>query len=332
MDLKEEPFSFSSLNVDIYGRCNLQCRYCPEGTGLNEQPVRQMSFALFQRWIGPLLPGLRHLELFNWSEPLLHKELFDVLDWAAQRNPDLALRLSTNGTLIDQDIAERIIYSPIQSVTVTIASLTREAYLHYHRVDALDRVINSLRHLAFAKERHGSSTPRIRLRYLRFPFNLVSTSEVRRWLKTHLRGYAPFVDKVTVREGYLCGSTLCEDDIERVYGMGAKDLSSISLPLYPLCQKTPPEPSVRADGAVFPCCAVPYSKEYIMGFLGNASFREIWNGTPYRRFRESLMEGKNPVCNSCHLRYPNVPIRLDRHVFQRLHSRVRKRKSVPPSL
>jgi radical SAM protein with 4Fe4S-binding SPASM domain len=288
-----------------------------------------MSVDLFQQWIGPLLPGLRQLEFFNWSEPLLHGQLFDILDWAALKNPHLILRLSTNGTLIGQDMARRIILSPIQAVTVTIAGLTREGYQSYHGVDALERVIDSLRNLAVAKEQQGTSTPRIRLRYLRFPFNLLSRQGVRRWVKRHLGSHASLIDSVTVREAYLCGSTLLEDDIEKAYGVDPKELSSMSVPLYPLCQITPQGPSVRADGAVFPCCAVPYREEYIMGYLGNDStFRDVWNGDRYRAFRESLKEGKNSICRNCRLRYLRVPLKLDRHFFQRTHSRVRVRKEV----
>ena len=133
-----------------------------------------MSFALFQQWIGPLLPDLRKLELLNWSEPLLNEELFEILHWTAKQNPDLMLRLATNGTLIDREVSERLICSPLKALTITIAGLNREDYLYYHGVDALERVINSLRILAITKGQLGYPTPRIRIRYLRFPFNFVS--------------------------------------------------------------------------------------------------------------------------------------------------------------
>ena len=119
---------FSSMNVDINGRCNLRCRFCPEGMKLNEQPALRMSFALFQQWIGPLLPDLRKLELLNWSEPLLNEELFEILHWTAKQNPDLMLRLATNGTLIDREVSERLICSPLKALTITIAGLNREDY------------------------------------------------------------------------------------------------------------------------------------------------------------------------------------------------------------
>lgn len=309
----------TSINVDIYGRCNLQCKFCPEGQGLNEQPALRMSFTSFQQWIGPLLAGLRQIEFFNWSEPLLHDELFGILNWVAEQNPDLKLRLSTNGTLINKDIAERLICSPVQTLTVSIAGLNKEDYFYYHGAHDLERVINSLRVLAVTKERLSSQTPRIRLRYLCFPFNLVSVAEVRRWVTKHLGNQSPFIDRITVRQGHLCGPTLSEEQVEKAYGAAVTGLYSIAFPYYHHCQKAPVIPAVRADGAVFPCCSVPYRKEYIMGFLGKATFQEIWNGALYSQFRKSFIAGENPICRNCFFRYPRIPLKFDRHFLQRVH-------------
>lgn len=325
-NLEEISFPFSYINVDIYGRCNLRCKFCPEGQRLNEQPALQMSFSSFRQWIGPILPALRQLEIFNWSEPLLHKELFEILEWAAEQNPSLVLRLSTNGTIMDKGTAERLVSSPVQVLTVTIAGLTKEDYFHYHGLDALEKVIHSLHFLTDVKKSLSSSTPRIRLRYLRFAFNLVSSAKVHRWVKKHLGNHASFINSVSVREGYLCGSNLSEEEIEKAYGIDSEDFSTISIPYYPQCRRNPPSPAVRADGAVFPCCNLPYRKEYVMGFLGKATFQEIWNGAYYSKFRESFIEGESTFCKNCFFRIPKVPLTLDRNLINRIHARWRMRK------
>ncbi len=284
-----------------------------------------MSLSFFQHWIGPLLPRLKQLDLFNWSEPLLHEELYEILHWTAKQNPRLRLRLSTNGILINEEAAKQLVYSPVQALTVTFAGLTREDYLYYHGMDKLENLIHSLRILVSTKEQLGSPTPLIRLRYLRFPFNLVSSADVRRWVKKHLTKYASFIDNVTVRDGYLCGFTLSDSEIEKDYFMNEDRFPLFAIPLHSRCRRALDEPAVRADGAVFSCCAVPYRKEYILGFLGESSFQEIWDGSSYRRFRETFTRRENPVCRNCVIRYLKVPFKIDRYVFQRIHSRFKRK-------
>jgi radical SAM protein with 4Fe4S-binding SPASM domain len=320
-------FPFSYITVDIYGRCNLRCKFCPEGQGLNEQPARQMPFSSFQRWIGPVLPELGQLEFFNWSEPFLHTELFEILNWTAEQNPNLELILSTNGTVIDEEMAERLVSSPVKVLTMTMAGLTKEDYSKYHGVDALEKFIKSLRLIARAKRSLRSSNPKIRLRYLRFYFNFVSSAEVRRWVKKHIGVDSSFINGATVREGFLCGANLSGEEIQKAYGVDSKSPSVLSIPVSPSCQKNFPSPAVRADGAVFPCCSVPYRDEYIMGYLEEATLQEIWNGVPYKKFRETLIKGENTVCRNCFFQFPKSGLKLDRYVIQRMNSR-RRMKSM----
>jgi len=55
---------------------------------------------------------------------------------------------------------------------------------------------------------------------------------------------------------------------------------------------------VTPDGDVFPCCRGPSSLK--MGNVAKASFEEIWNGEPYRRFRERMFSRDYPaVCRTC---------------------------------
>lgn len=320
-------FPSSYITVDISSRCNLRCKFCPEGQGLNQQPARQMPFSSFQRWIGPVLPELRQLEFFNWSEPFLHTELFEILNWAAEQNPNLELILSTNGTIMNEETAERLVSSPVKVLTMTMAGLTKEDYSKYHGVDALEKFIKSLRLIARAKRSLRSSNPRIRLRYLRFHFNFVSSAEVRRWVKKQLGSDSSSINGATVREGFLCGANLSGEEIQKAYGVDSKGPSVLSIPVSPSCQKNFPSPAVRADGAVFPCCAVPYRDEYVMGSLEESTLQEIWNGVPYKNFRETLMKGENTVCRNCFFRFPKPGLKLDRYVIHRMNSR-RRMKSV----
>ncbi|OQA00468.1 MAG: S-adenosyl-L-methionine-dependent 2-deoxy-scyllo-inosamine dehydrogenase [Bacteroidetes bacterium ADurb.Bin408] len=54
------------------------------------------------------------------------------------------------------------------------------------------------------------------------------------------------------------------------------------------------------EGDVVPCC---YDKdaEYVMGNLKEQSFRNIWRGEKYKRFREMVLSKRGiiPMCSMC---------------------------------
>jgi radical SAM protein with 4Fe4S-binding SPASM domain len=54
------------------------------------------------------------------------------------------------------------------------------------------------------------------------------------------------------------------------------------------------------DGKVVPCC-FDKDAQYVMGDLRQQSFREIWNGSTYLKFRSSLLKSRNEIeiCKNC---------------------------------
>jgi radical SAM protein with 4Fe4S-binding SPASM domain len=54
------------------------------------------------------------------------------------------------------------------------------------------------------------------------------------------------------------------------------------------------------DGMVVPCC-FDKDAQHRLGDLKNLSFREIWQGAPYNRFRTKLLKGRDQIdiCTNC---------------------------------
>jgi radical SAM protein with 4Fe4S-binding SPASM domain len=57
---------------------------------------------------------------------------------------------------------------------------------------------------------------------------------------------------------------------------------------------------VLASGDVVPCCAVfGTEKLMFMGNLFHQEFKEIWNGSQFRNFRQTCASGQNALCKVC---------------------------------
>jgi MoaA/NifB/PqqE/SkfB family radical SAM enzyme len=86
--LDEEDFiAFTQIQqfdyqIDISGLCNLHCISCPRGNFEPQPKPGQMSAQTYERVLKKILredPFVGAVSLYNWGEPLLNKELPDII-------------------------------------------------------------------------------------------------------------------------------------------------------------------------------------------------------------------------------------------------------------
>ena len=91
------------VDWEITYRCNLRCSHCYQtgASGEKELTTEEIYSALDE------LADLGCLYLtFTGGEILLREDLFDIAKYA--RKKEFAIRLFTNGTLIDEKVADKI--------------------------------------------------------------------------------------------------------------------------------------------------------------------------------------------------------------------------------
>jgi len=77
-------FDLAPLNpsIDIAGVCNLRCQGCPRGNMNVHPPVGFMSAEVYAQVIDKILremPFLGQIQLYTWGEPLLNRELPEII-------------------------------------------------------------------------------------------------------------------------------------------------------------------------------------------------------------------------------------------------------------
>ena len=105
----------SQVQIEVTNRCNLSCRMCPrDALGV---PREDMPFAVFKQVVDRI-EEVKLVTLTGWGEPFIHPDLFDMIEYCTGKG--LKVKLTTNGTLVDEVVQRRIVDSGLDSITFSL--------------------------------------------------------------------------------------------------------------------------------------------------------------------------------------------------------------------
>jgi radical SAM protein with 4Fe4S-binding SPASM domain len=140
-----------TVQVDLTWRCNAQCVHCYLPDHAAEGATTEQVAGLLEQLAAA---GTLFLVL-SGGEVLLRPDLFDILERA--RSLSFAVVLKTNGTLIDQQAAERLAALGLLRVDISLYSHRGEVH------DAISRLPGSWRRSVEAIRRLVSAGVRVRV-------------------------------------------------------------------------------------------------------------------------------------------------------------------------
>lgn len=134
--------------------CNLHCPSCMTGQGVRTERGR-MDFSLFKKIVDELVdhPETFFMSLQGGGEPLLHDELFDFLAYLHKKKPGIRSQLSTNGTLLTEEKAIKLLESGLVEIFFSVDGATRETFETLRAGAKFDEVLANInRFLDLKKE------------------------------------------------------------------------------------------------------------------------------------------------------------------------------------
>jgi len=139
----------TDINFLVTSKCNLKCRYCNywKTKTNNEITIKEWKKIVidFKKWSGSY-----HLTI-SGGEPLLFEGLFDLIRFASEN--EILVTLVTNGTLIDKNIAKKIVKSGVYNLIFSLDGL-KEANDLIRGRGSYDKIISGIRILKKLKETH----------------------------------------------------------------------------------------------------------------------------------------------------------------------------------
>lgn len=137
------------VRLSVTDRCDLRCHYCiPKGFKAFSQPDTWLTFADIERLVSTLTQlGVRRFRLTG-GEPLLRRDLTDLVAALAAINGVEDLSLTTNGTQLAK-WAKPLYTAGLQRLNVSLDSLRRDCL---EQISGYDRLPHILEGLMAAKE------------------------------------------------------------------------------------------------------------------------------------------------------------------------------------
>jgi len=138
-------------SIDISGACNLRCISCPRGNIADSPPVGFMSVEDYTLVLDKLLreiPFLGSIQLYAWGEPLLNKNLPEIIQ--RTREAKVLTAISTNLKVIND--LDSVVASKPDWIKVS-ASGFGENYAIGHTGGQWERFLRNLRQLVALRDR-----------------------------------------------------------------------------------------------------------------------------------------------------------------------------------
>jgi len=287
------------LMIEPTNLCNLRCPLCPTGNGTLQRPKGRMVFDLYRRILAELDGAMERLILYNYGEPFLHPQIFEMI--ALARQSEIHTRVSTNGLVFDDARGiDALIASQLDHLRVCIDGATPETHQMYRVGSRLESVLVGVEQLLQRQRTLGRKRSRVELQFIAMRQNQHELPAIRRLagsLGVPLR--IKSVGLGNLRKAPERSRWLPEAGSLRRYewSAGRLELNEEGAPRR-VCDHPWERLVINWDGEATACC---YDHEGHFAF-GNAAggIGRLWNGAGLQALRQALRHGDPPeICRGC---------------------------------
>ena len=264
-----EVKKITSLIIEPTNTCNLRCTFCFVTEGMTREGGF-MEFDLFKKIIDDS-PDLEHLCMHNWGEPLLHKDIFRMIEYAKNKGVNYVV-MNTNGTLFTDKMIDRIVDSKLDIIRFSIDG-SAETFKRVRGVE-LQNIEQNINKLKKVKEKRR---PKLKMGVV---FTVEEDTEGD--AEDYITHWEKIVDHVRLQPKLITSprTEVCPEPFGKDYGKLV----------------------VLWDGRVIPCC-VDYNANLTIGSVQNDTIQNLWKNEKMDLLRKQHLNGQFPDtcanCNEC---------------------------------
>lgn len=265
--------------VETTAKCNLYCPMCPRET--HPQPKEDMTDEVFDRLVKQAGATAEHMMLIGLGEPLLDPEIYRRIELCHSHS--ISTLLSTNGTLLDEKNATRLLDTPLEQITFSFDGARKETFEFYRKGAKFERVRDNFVRFANMKKERGSKL-QIVAQMVKMEGNAGEVDDfVAFW-----RG-VPGVDLIRIKEDE---TNLMRPDA----GHAGEEWK------HPCHYLWRGPVYVKHNGDVYPCCQSYMLDGAPVGNVASQTLTQIWDGKAMQELRRLHVAGRAgdiPMCARC---------------------------------
>lgn len=295
------------LTVETGNLCPLNCPLCPTGQQQRSLPTGFFDLTDFKKIMNEIGDYLIQVMLYNWGEPLMNENLFEMIEVAEQKG--ISTVVSTTLNIFDKEIKQKLVSSDLDILIVSLDGASQETVEKYQRGNDFKEVIENMRKIQKAKEKLNRTTPSLQWRYIVNKYNEHEIPKAKKMagdLGVDLE-LAPISCDMS-REIFMTPEEQFEDaktwlPENEKYSLYDYDKGRRKKILENDCSSLWRHAVINWDGSVFPCCWV-HDPKYSFGNAFEEGFKKIWNNEKYISARKLIGKGRksetSTVCNICY--------------------------------
>ena len=269
----ERPCPFPpKLQIQTTTSCHAGCPYCPHAEIDPEQAL--MEEGLFRRLVDECAVHRPvAVELYFHADPLTDPRLERLSGLLKDRCPDTLVQVIVNEAALDGRATQRLADSGVDVVFVSL-NLPGSPTL-----SSIGRRVSRIAEARSLLEPAGKQLSAVTLGNFLSDASRETLSRLCRDRGLRLEYF-----RGTSRTGQVALASFARDD----------DVAPSKL-----CERPFTKGYVRYNGDLVLCCE-DWRYSRVMGNLEVATLADLWNDTPYRRFRRALLSGERPApCSRC---------------------------------
>lgn len=270
--------------VETTAKCNLYCPMCPRET--HKQPKEDMTDQVFERLVRESGRTGEHMMLIGLGEPFLDPKIFDRIEFC--RTHRVATLLSTNGTLLDEETAKKLLDGPLAHITLSFDGSTKESFEYYRKGAKFERVRDNF--VRFCRMKHERRAPvQVVVQMVRMEKNWSEVDEFMRFWKS-----VPGVDQVRIKN----------DETNLLQPDGGHAPEDWKHPCHYLWRGPM---YIKHNGDAYPCCQSYMLGGKPVGRISEQPLEAIFDSPEMRRMRELHVTGRGGEVDICSRCYTTIP-------------------------